>query len=146
MASTFNAISDALRYSAQTFRPFRSNLSETGESTSVVDEGGFAPQLKRTEQACDLIAEAIVAAGCEPGKGVSITLSPAASSFYENGKYRLARSGQGDKSSNDMLKCFTRWVDKCPIVSLEDGHDENAKYNRMLEIDRALGQAAVFGT
>ena len=129
---------EALRYGAETFHALRKILAKHGYSTSVGDEGGFAPQLKSNEEACDLIVEAIVAAGYEPGKDISIALDPAASSFYEDGKYRLLRSGQGDKSSAEMVELFTRWVDKYPIVSIEDGHAEN-DWDGFAAMTQALG-------
>ena len=109
---------EALRFGTETFHALHKILVKKGYSTSVGDEGGFAPQLKSNDEACDLIVEAIAAAGYEPGKDISIALDPAASSFYDGGKYRLTRSGQGDKSSAEMVELFTRWVDKyqsCPL-------------------------------
>ena len=129
---------EALRYGAETFHALHKILAQKGYSTSVGDEGGFAPQLKSNDEACDLIVEAIAAAGYEPGKDISIALDPAASSFYEGGKYRLSRSGQGDKSSAEMVELFTRWVDKYPIVSIEDGHAEN-DWDGFAAMTRALG-------
>ena len=129
---------EALRYGAETFHALHKILGKKGYSTSVGDEGGFAPQLKSNDEACDLIVEAIAAAGYEPGKDISIALDPAASSFYEGGKYRLSRSGQGDKSSAEMVELFTRWVDKYPIVSIEDGHAEN-DWDGFAAMTRALG-------
>lgn len=129
---------EALRYGAETFHALHKILAQKGYSTSVGDEGGFAPQLKSNDEACDLIVEAIAAAGYEPGKDISITLDPAASSFYEDGKYRLKRSGQGDKSSTEMVELFTRWVDKYPIVSIEDGHAEN-DWDGFAAMTQALG-------
>lgn len=117
--------SEALRYGAQTFHALRTILARRGYSTSVGDEGGYAPQLKSNEEACELIVEAIAAAGFRPGEDIAITLDPAASSFYVDGKYRLDRSGQGDKTAAEMVELFTRWVNTYPIVSIEDGHAEN---------------------
>ena len=117
--------SESLRFGTETFHALHKILAARGYSTSVGDEGGFAPQLKSNDEACDLIVEAIEAAGYRPGIDIAIALDPAASSFYENGVYRLSRSGQGDKSSADMVDLFKRWVDKYPIVSIEDGHAEN---------------------
>jgi enolase len=115
---------EALRYGAETFHALRTLLARRGYSTNVGDEGGFAPLLKSNEEACDLIVEAIHAAGLRPGIDISIALDPAANSFYVDGVYRLSRSGQGDLSSDDMLALYTRWVDQYPIVSIEDGHAE----------------------
>jgi len=81
--------------------------------------------VKSNDEACELIVEAIAAAGYQPGRDIAIALDPAASSFYEDGKYRLTRSGQGDKSAEEMTALFQAWVAKYPIVSIEDGHAEN---------------------
>lgn len=116
---------EALRYGAETFHALHKILAARGYATSVGDEGGYAPQLKSNDEACDLIVEAIAAAGYHPGKDIAIALDPAASSFYEKGKYRLSRSGQGDKTAEEMVALFKSWIDKYPIVSIEDGHDEN---------------------
>jgi enolase len=119
------SFAEALRYGAETFHALHKILAARGYSTSVGDEGGYAPQLKSNDEACDLIVDAIPAAGYKPGEDIAIALDPAASSFYEDGKYRLSRSGQGDKSADEMVALFKRWVDQYPIVSIEDGHAEN---------------------
>jgi enolase len=116
---------EALRYGAETFHALHKILAARGYATSVGDEGGYAPQLKSNDEACDLIVEAIAAAGYKPGQHIAIALDPAASSFYEKGKYRLSRSGQGDKTADEMVDLFKSWIDRYPIVSIEDGHDEN---------------------
>ena len=116
---------EALRYGAETFHALAKILKSKGYATSVGDEGGFAPNLKSNEEACELIVEAIKAAGYEPGKDVAIALDPAASSFYSEGAYRLTKSGQGNKSSEEMIALYGRWIDAYPIVSIEDGLDEN---------------------
>jgi len=116
---------EALRYGAETFHALKKILSKKGYSTSVGDEGGFAPNLKSNDEACEVIVEAIQAAGYTPGKDVALALDPAASSFYENGGYNLSKSGQGKKSSHEMLEFYKKWIEKYPIVSLEDGLDEN---------------------
>lgn len=92
---------EALRYGAETFHALHKILAARGYSTSVGGEGGYAPQLKSNDEACDLIVEAITVAGYQPGKDIAIALDPAASSFYEKGKYRLSRSGQGDKTADE---------------------------------------------
>lgn len=119
------SFAEALRYGAETFHALKAILAQKGYATSVGDEGGFAPNLKSNEEACDLIVEAIAAAGFKPGQDVAIALDPAASSFYVGGRYDLAKSGQGRKSSDDMIALFSRWLDAYPIVSIEDGLDEN---------------------
>jgi len=116
---------EALRYGAETFHALKKILAGRGYATSVGDEGGFAPQVKSNDEACDLIVEAIEAAGYRPGDDIAIALDPAASSFYEDGLYRLTRSGQGDKTAAELTALFQAWVEKYPIVSIEDGLDEN---------------------
>ena len=116
---------EALRYGAETFHALKGILHKKGYATSVGDEGGFAPNLKSNDEACEVIIQAIEAAGYKSGKDVAIALDPAASSFYEGGAYVLAKSGQGKKTSAEMTALYKAWVEKYPIVSLEDGLDEN---------------------
>ena len=116
---------EALRYGAETFHALAKLLKGKGYATSVGDEGGFAPNLGSNEEACELIVNAIEAAGYKPGKDIAIALDPAASSFYSEGAYDLAKSKGGRKSSDDMIAIYQKWVDTFPIVSIEDGLDEN---------------------
>ncbi|MBU1068502.1 phosphopyruvate hydratase [Myxococcota bacterium] len=116
---------EALRCGAEVFHNLKKILSKKGYATAVGDEGGFAPDLKSNEEACEVIIEAIQAAGYEPGKDVAIALDPAASSFFEKGQYHLAKSGQGVKDTIGMIQLWNSWVEKYPIVSIEDGLDEN---------------------
>jgi len=116
---------EALRYGAETFHALKGILKKRGYSTSVGDEGGFAPNLKSNEEAVEVIVEAIEAAGYVPGKDVAIALDPAASSFYEDGAYDLAKSGQGKKTSAEMIDLYAGWIEKYPIISIEDGLAEN---------------------
>ena len=119
------SFAEALRAGAETFHALKTILKKRGYETSVGDEGGFAPNLKSNEEACEVILEAIHAAGYTPGKDVSIALDPAASSFFENGAYDLAKSRQGTKSHAEMTDLYRDWITKYPIVSLEDGLAEN---------------------
>ena len=119
------SFAEALRYGAETFHALAKILKGKGYATAVGDEGGFAPNLKSNEEACELIVEAIKAAGYKPGKDIAIALDPAASSFYGEGAYRLVKSGQGAKTSAEMIALYGRWLDAYPIVSIEDGLDEN---------------------
>jgi enolase len=116
---------EAVRYAAETFQALKRILRAKGHATSVGDEGGFAPQLKNNEEACELILEAIEAAGYRSGADIALALDPAASSFFEDGCYRLTRSGQVDKTSAEMTAFLTEWVDKYPIISIQDGLAEN---------------------
>ena len=127
---------ESLRYGAETFQALKKILHDKGLSTAVGDEGGFAPQLDGgNEQACELIVAAIERAGYRPGEDMAIALDPAASSFCEDGTYRLSRSGQGDKTSAEMIALFADWVKRYPIISIEDGlaEDDWAGFARMTE-------------
>jgi enolase len=121
-AATFTA---ALRYCSETFHALKKILKTKGYATNVGDEGGFAPNLKSNEEACEVILEAIAAAGYQPGKDLAIALDPAASSFFEDGVYNLRKSGQGQKTSAEMTNLYEAWIGKYPIVSIEDGLAEN---------------------
>ena len=114
---------EALRMGAETFHALKSILKKRGDSTAVGDEGGFAPNLKSNEEALELIVQAITAAGYKPGKDISIALDPASSSFYENGKYVF--KAEGAKTAEDMINMYAGWIEKYPIVSIEDGLAEN---------------------
>jgi len=116
---------EALRYGAETFHALKKILGDQGYATSVGDEGGFAPNLKSNDEACEVILQAIEAAGFTPGKDIALALDPAASSFYEDGAYNLAKSGQGKKTSVELTEIYKAWVAKYHIVSIEDGLDEN---------------------
>lgn len=119
------SFSEALRYGAEIFHALAKILHKKNYATGVGDEGGFAPNLKSDEDACQLIIEAITAAGYTPGKDASIALDPASSSFFENGSYNLHKSGHGTKTTDQMIEIYQSWSKKYPIVSIEDGLDEN---------------------
>jgi enolase len=91
----------------------------------VGDEGGFAPNLKSNTEPLDLIMEAIQLAGYKPGDQIAIALDPAASEFYENGKYIFSKSDGSSKTAEDMVAFFDKWIVNYPIVSLEDGWAEH---------------------
>jgi enolase len=120
-APTFAA---ALRYGAETFHALHDLLNKAGYSTAVGDEGGFAPNLRTIEEACELIVAAIRKAGLRPRPDVALALDPAASSFGENGKYVFAKSGNSIFSRDELLKLYERLIDIYPIVSIEDGFAE----------------------
>ncbi|MFI5341354.1 MAG: phosphopyruvate hydratase [Candidatus Methylomirabilales bacterium] len=115
------SFAEALRYGAETFHTLKGILSKRGYATSVGDEGGFAPNLKSNDEACEVILEAIGKTGYTPGKDIAIALDPAASSFYQDGTYNLVKSGQGKKTNTEMTALYKSWVGKYPIVSIEDG-------------------------
>ena len=120
-----SSFAEAMRYGSETFQALKKLLHERGLSTAVGDEGGFAPALASNEEACELIVAAIERAGYQPGRDISIALDPAASSFYEEGEYRLTRSRQGNKTSAQMIALYRSWVERYPIVSIEDGLAES---------------------
>ena len=121
-ASSFR---EALRYGAETFHALKKILQSKGYATSVGDEGGFAPNLKSNEEACEVIIEAIQAAGYEAGKDIFLALDAAASSFCNQGSYVFQKSGSGTKNSSEMLEFYGSMVEKYPIVSIEDPMDEH---------------------
>lgn len=117
---------EALRMGAEIFHSLKSVLKEKGLNTAVGDEGGFAPNLKSNEEALQTIIEAIEKAGYTPGEQVKLAMDAASSEFYnkEDGKYHL--SGEGVvKTSAEMVDWYEEMVSKYPIVSIEDGLDEN---------------------
>jgi enolase len=115
---------EALRYGAETFHMLKKLVKERGFSTSVGDEGGFAPSLSKNEDALALIVEAIEKAGYKPGEDIGLAMDAAASEFYEDGKYNLACEGR-KLSSEEMVDFYEDMVKKYPIVSIEDSHDED---------------------
>ena len=100
-------------------------LKEKGYSTSVGDEGGFAPNLGSNEEALELIIEATERAGYAPGDDVLLALDPASSEFYADGNYIFRKSDGSTRNSKDMVQLYADWIDKYPIVSLEDGMSED---------------------
>jgi len=120
-----NSFSEALRWGAEVFHNLKKILHDRKLSTAVGDEGGFAPDLKSNEEAVEAILAAIDKAGYKAGKDVAIALDPASSSFYKNGKYILEAEPKKENSSKDMIDFYARWVDRYPIVSIEDGLAED---------------------
>jgi len=116
---------EALRMGAEIFHNLKKILHDAKLSTAVGDEGGFAPDLKSNEEAIEVILKAIDKAGYKAGKDVFIALDPAASSFYENGKYILEAEAVQEKSAEDMVNFYANWVSKYPIISIEDGLAED---------------------
>lgn len=116
---------EALRYGTETFHALKKILSKRGYSTNVGDEGGFAPNLKSNDEACQVIVEAITKAHYTPGKDVAIALDPAASSFYRDNMYCLDKSGGGSLTASQLTQLYRDWVKQYPIVSIEDGLAEN---------------------
>ena len=117
------SFSDALMSCAEVYHSLKSILKAKGYSTGVGDEGGFAPDLKSNEEAIEVIIEAIEKAGYEPGKDIFIALDPASSEFYEDGKYVLEHEGR-TLTPEEMALFYEDWVNKYPIISIEDGMAE----------------------
>ncbi|KXF72407.1 enolase, partial [Enterococcus faecalis] len=118
---------EALRMGAEVFHALASILKGRGLATSVGDEGGFAPNLGSNEEGFEVIIEAIEKAGYVPGKDVVLAMDAASSEFYdkEKGVYVLADSGEGEKTTEEMIAFYEELVSKYPIISIEDGLDEN---------------------
>jgi enolase len=117
--------SEALRWGVEVFHTLKGVLKKRGYNTAVGDEGGFAPSVKSNVEAIELVLEAITQAGYKPGEEIAIALDPAASEFYQDGKYVFKKSDKSAKSSEDMVRYWAKWVKDYPIVSLEDGLSEN---------------------
>jgi enolase len=114
---------DAIRIGAEVFHSLKSVLKKKGYNTAVGDEGGFAPNLRSNEEACQVILEAIQKAGYKAGKEVFLGLDVASSEFYEKGVYNM--KGEGKKMTSDkMIKFYESWVKQYPIISIEDGMSE----------------------
>jgi enolase len=119
------SFSEALRWGVEVFHTLKGVLKKRGYNTAVGDEGGFAPSVKSNVEGIEVVLEAITQAGYKPGEQISIALDPAASEFYQDGKYVFKKSDKSTKSSDDMVRFWSKWVNDYPIVSLEDGLSEN---------------------
>ncbi|GAP62935.1 enolase [Ardenticatena maritima] len=120
-AETF---SEALRMGVEVYHSLKAVLKKHGYATNVGDEGGFAPSLKTNAEAFDLIMEAIEDAGYRPGEDVVLALDAAASELYQDGKYHLPKEGRA-LTSEEMIDFLAEWVDRYPIISIEDGLSED---------------------
>ena len=117
-AETF---SEALRMGVETFHHLKNVLKQRGLSTTVGDEGGFAPSLKSNVEAVELVLEAIGKAGYSPGRDICLALDAASSEMFKDGKYFFFKSDKSKKSAEEMIKLYADWVRQYPIVSIEDG-------------------------
>ncbi|HTR20906.1 MAG TPA: phosphopyruvate hydratase [Gemmatimonadales bacterium] len=126
---------EGLRIGVEVFHALKKVLAKRGLATAVGDEGGFAPNLPNDEAALEAIMAAIEEAGYDAGKDVAIALDPAASEFYQDGVYTFKKSGAGRKSSDEMIALYKSWIDRYPIVSIEDGlaEDDWAGWAQMTE-------------
>ena len=135
---------EAIRMGAEVFHALKSVLKKKKLNTSVGDEGGFAPDLKSNEDALKAVMEAIRGAGYRPGQDVCIALDPAASSFYQNGKYVLASEGK-KLSSAEMVDYYSRLLKRYPIVSIEDGLAEDDWSGWKLMTEKLGGKIQIVG-
>ena len=119
-AKSFDA---AMKMCAEVYHTLKKTLHEKGYSTAIGDEGGFAPNLKSNEEAIEVILEAITKAGYKPGEDVFIAIDAASSEYYKDGKYVLEHEGK-TLSASEMVDFLEDWVDKYPIISIEDGMAE----------------------
>ncbi len=120
-AQTFR---DALRMGAEVYQGLKRVLHSKKYNTNVGDEGGFAPSLSSNREALELIVDAIVSTGYKPGVDIFLGMDPAASEFYENGTYVLAREGR-TLTSSEMVNLYEQWINEYPIVTIEDGLAED---------------------
>jgi len=121
------SFAEALRMGAEIFHTLKGVLKKKGYSTSVGDEGGFAPNLKSNEEAIEVILEAIAKAGYQAGRDVGLALDPAASEFYDKAKkkYVFKKSDKSERTSEQMVGFWENWVRQYPIISIEDGMAED---------------------
>ena len=127
MIAPFGApkFSEALRMGVEVFHTLKKVLAKKGYSTAVGDEGGFAPMLKSNEEAIESVLEAITQAGYKPGENIGVCLDPAASEFYQDGKYVFKKSDKSQSTSEQMVEYWANWVRQYPaIISIEDGMGE----------------------
>jgi enolase len=121
------SFAEALRAGTETFHALKSVLKSKGYNTSVGDEGGFAPDLKSNDETIELILEAITKAGYKPGVDISLALDVASSEMYlkDKGVYQFFKSDKSEKTSDEMVEIYKKLVSQYPIISIEDGLDEN---------------------
>ncbi|HWP02747.1 MAG TPA: phosphopyruvate hydratase [Gemmatimonadaceae bacterium] len=117
--------SDALRMGSEVFHSLKRVLSSRGLLSGVGDEGGFAPNLARDEEALQLLVEAIEAAGYQPGRDVALAIDCAATELYRDGQYRFDKSGAPSRDARAMIELYAGWLGEYPIVSIEDGLAED---------------------
>jgi enolase len=136
--------SEGLRWGAEVYHALKGVLKDKGKSTGVGDEGGFAPSLAANEEAIEVILEAVERAGYKPGEQIRIALDPAASEFYEDGKYVLAKEGR-TLTGEEMVDFYADWVAKYPIISIEDGLAEDDWESWSLMMERLGDKVQIVG-
>jgi len=120
-----SSFAEGLRMGAEVFHALKGVLKKKGYNTAVGDEGGFAPSLKSNDEAIDVILEAIHGAGYQPGSDVYLAIDTAASEMMDKGRYVFYKSDKSSKTAAEMVKYYENWVNKYPIISIEDGMAEN---------------------
>ena len=140
-ASTY---SEGLRWGVEIYHSLKKVLGKKGYSTTVGDEGGFAPRVSANSEALDLILEAIKEAGYVAGEQIMLAMDPAASEFYEDGKYHLKVEGK-TLTGREMVDFWESWVDKYPIISIEDGLQEDDWDNWALLVERLGDRLQIVG-
>ena len=138
------SFAEALRWGAEVYHTLKKVLKAKGYSTSVGDEGGFAPALRSNEEAVELIIEAIQRAGYEPGSDIFVALDPAASEVFDDGKYVLKKERR-TLTGEEMVAFYEDWVDKYPIISIEDGLAEDDWDSWVLMNARLGGRLQIVG-
>ena len=131
------SFAEAVRWSAETYHALKKVLHDRKLNTNVGDEGGFAPSLASNKDALEVIVAAIEAAGYQPGKDICLGLDPAASEFYDNGKYVLVREGRS-LSASQMIDLYEQWIGAYPIITIEDGLAED-DWQGWAELTKRLG-------
>jgi len=135
---------EALRWGSEVYGALKAVLKGQGKSTGVGDEGGFAPSLSTNEEAIEVILEAVERAGYEPGEDIRIALDPAASEFFEDGKYVLKKEGRS-LTGAEMVDFYADWIEKYPIISIEDGLDEDDWDSWVLMMERLGDKIQIVG-
>ncbi|MBE9507359.1 MAG: phosphopyruvate hydratase [Chloroflexi bacterium] len=139
-----SSFAEALRWGSEVYHALKAVLKAKGYSTGVGDEGGFAPSLKANEEAIELILEAVEKAGYKTGEQIRIALDPAASEFFEDGKYILRKEGRA-LTGAEMVEFYADWVEKYPIISIEDGLDEDDWDSWTLMMERMGDRVQIVG-
>jgi enolase len=133
------SFAEGLRMGTEVFHALKKVLVKRKLSTGVGDEGGFAPDLKSDEEAITVVLEAIEAAGYQPGQQIALALDCAASELFKDGKYTFKKSGAGTRDAAGMVELYTSWIDKYPIVSIEDGLAED-DWDGWKQLTEAIGE------
>lgn len=138
------SFAEALRWGSEIYHALKAVLKAKGYSTGVGDEGGFAPSLQANEEAIEVILEATEKAGYQPERDIRIALDPAASEFFEDGRYVLSKEGR-ELTGAEMVEFYAEWVEKYPIISIEDGLDEDDWDSWVVMMERLGDKVQIVG-